>query len=140
MASAAWEARNAKARAAGFRNYYDYRAHNYGRRETKAEGAELERLRGHRADKDLARRIAARDIELISTGRIDRDPKTGRFRKVEVMVVDSQGREARYRLGKLSKKDRDRLSQALGASGVRVAGYMRKLLAEADSAPDAKAA
>lgn len=50
MASAAWQARNAKAQSLGYRNYYDYRVHQYGKRpasEPAPTGRLLARLRGH---------------------------------------------------------------------------------------------
>lgn len=133
MASAAWERRNARARALGYESYYDYRAHGYGRKpasEPKAKGDELAALRGHRADADLSRRLKAGDVELVSSAQTTRDAKTGRFTKVVVDVVDAKGKTTRYTLKRLGRDDRAKLAAALGAAGARVAGYLKKLLAE----------
>lgn len=100
MASSAWERRNASARAAGYRNYYDYRAHDYGRLPASAErltGEPLARARGHRSIADLERLVAGGRVEIatvIPAG--DPDPKTGRYKSVEVVVIDSNGRERRF--------------------------------------------
>ena len=63
MASSAWEKRNAKARAAGYRNYYDYRVHNYGKRparETVGQ-AEREKYQGKRGPAQLRRALKTPD-------------------------------------------------------------------------------
>lgn len=53
MASAAWERRNEAARARGYKNYYDYRMHRYGRSPERVSGDEAEQLRGHRGRGNL---------------------------------------------------------------------------------------
>lgn len=133
MASAGWERRNARARALGFESYYDYRAHNYGKRapsEPRSTGDELARLRGHRADADLRTRLSRGDVELVSSAQTTRDPKTGRFTRVTVDVVDARGKTTRYTLKRLGKADREALAGALAAAGARIAGYLKRLLAE----------
>lgn len=139
MASAAWERRNDRARALGYESYYDYRAHGYGRkapREPRATGDELARLRGHRADSDLLRRLKAGDVELASSAQTVRDPKTGQFRSVTIDIVDARGRVTRYKLRKLGPRDRERLALGLAGAGARIAGYLKRLLDFVEEEPD----
>jgi hypothetical protein len=98
MASPAWQRRNSAARALGYRSYYDYRVHDYGRRPatSSVEPSDRPRLRGHRSEADLLRTI--RDGSLVAFNGADRDPATGRFRWVEIAVVSPDGRERVYRL------------------------------------------
>lgn len=131
MASRAWEARNARARALGYDSYYDYRAHSYGRRassEPRATGPELSQLRGHRSDADFLKRLARGDVELVAGGVVRRNPR-GQIVETQVMLVDAKGRESRYTLKKLSRPERERLSTSLAATGARVAGYLKSVLA-----------
>ncbi len=97
--SPAWARRNELARLRGYRSYYDYRAHNYGRLPADAPrvtGEQLSRLRGHRGRGELLR--AARDGDVISvTGSSERD-KRGRFTWIEVTRIDAAGRARTYRL------------------------------------------
>lgn len=67
MASAYWQRRNAAARAKGYQNYYDYRAHGYGREAPeapRATGERLRRLRGHAAGADLLALVRSGRVEL----------------------------------------------------------------------------
>jgi len=98
MPSPQWERRNAAARAAGYRNYYDYRAHGYGKRPAEApqyRGGELERLRGHRGGADLQRAVDRHSLVIFHNA--DRDAQ-GRFKWVELAVIDRKGNERIYRL------------------------------------------
>lgn len=67
MASAYWQARNERARQAGYKNYYDYRVHGYGKEPPAAPrptGERLRRLRGHAAAADLGSLIRSGRVEL----------------------------------------------------------------------------
>jgi hypothetical protein len=69
MASAAYERRDARARALGYRSYYDYRAHGNGARapsEPRLSGESLARARGHRGASDLQGALRRGDVELIN--------------------------------------------------------------------------
>lgn len=98
--SAAYERRNARARALGYQSYYDYRAHNHGKAPPGAarpSGETLARLRGHRSAADLTR--AVRTGSLVSVlGHSERDPVSGTYKWVDIVVVDPRGRERSYRL------------------------------------------
>lgn len=96
MASSAWQKRNAAARAKGYRNYYDYRAHDFGKMPPgtpRASGEKLRRLRGHASTSDLNRAIASGRVELVNVVQTGSDPPT-----FDVLVVMSDGSQRRYTL------------------------------------------
>lgn len=122
MASAAWERRNALARARGYENYYDYRAHGYGTRETKASGEQLRQLRGHASGSDLltwakpggatVSRITGRDAQ-------------GRRTKVEVQYIDERGMRSFTLRGRQVDQDYlDMLYDAMADADVDVETYL----------------
>lgn len=112
MASPAYQRRNARARALGYSSYYDYRIHNHGRipaSEPPVPRGELRsRLRGHRSAEDLISRV--RNGSTVVPIDYERDPETGQFRWVEILVDDERG-TARFRLRgrQLSKRSVERL-------------------------------
>jgi hypothetical protein len=74
-----WQRRNARAVELGYRNYYDYRAHDNGRLPPDAprlSGDELTRSRGHASGADLVKLLRAKRVEMIGV----------------VATVDSRGR------------------------------------------------
>ena len=116
--SPGYEARNARARAEGYRNDYDRRIHNHGRIPASSPaptGEARSRLRGHRSSADLER--AKLDGALVSiTDHSGRDNK-GRYKWVEVTVVDARGKQRTFRLtGKQLQPER------LGATIAAVQG------------------
>lgn len=117
--SPSWQRRNDAARAAGYRNYYDYRVHDYGRRAPSApvEREQLSRLRGHRSGADLRRDIKPDSV--VTWNGSERDPKTGRYRWVELAVIGPDGRERIYRLqgNALKKADLEKTIGSIGAAG-----------------------
>lgn len=128
MASSAWERRNARARALGYRNYYDYRVHDFGRQPASAPaatGEDLARLRGHRGERDLLRYLAGEpelaDFRILSTKRDDR----GRITSAEIELVDDEGRIRRFRVRDL---DPQSLAPALIGTGARIPTYTKRLL------------
>lgn len=67
MASAYWQRRNEAARAKGYKNYYDYRAHGYGAEPPaapRATGERLRRLRGHASRAGLEQLVRSGRVEL----------------------------------------------------------------------------
>ncbi len=89
--SASYEKRNQRARSLGYKSYYDYRAHDNGRLAPTAprlRGERLARARGHRSGSDLRRAI--RDGSLVFTSDTSVRGKDGRFKWVEVTVLDDQ--------------------------------------------------
>ncbi len=75
MASTAWERRNARARAKGFRNYYEQRTRKVPGG-PKPSRDELRRRRGHAGLGDLNRLVRAGRVELINVVQVNYDPPT----------------------------------------------------------------
>lgn len=100
MASTGWQKRNASARALGYRNYYDYRAHDYGKTPPSGRqlaGEALARARGHRSGADLRRMVESGRVEIVSYIPVgERNAKTGRYRTIEAIVLDADGKERRF--------------------------------------------
>ena len=89
MASPYWQRRNAAARARGYKNYYDYRAHGYGREAPEAPrptGELLRRRRGHAGYSDLSSLAANGRIELaiVEPGEKGSD---GKYRSARIVVT-----------------------------------------------------
>lgn len=64
-----WQKRNARAKALGYRNYYDYRAHDNGRippERPALKGPELARARGHASAADLSTLLRRKRVEMLS--------------------------------------------------------------------------
>lgn len=113
MASSAWQKRNAAARAKGYRNYYDYRAHDFGRMAPgtpRASGERLRRLRGHAGVGDLNRAVRSGRVELVNAVQTGSDPPT-----FDVLVVMSDGSQRTYTLK--GKAAVDRFAGQLQAAG-----------------------
>lgn len=123
MASPAWQRRNAAARNLGYKSYYDYRVHDYGRRPPSAAVLASTRpaLRGHRSAADLGRSID--QGALVTYNGSERDPTTGRFLWVELAVVDAHGNERVYRLSgkQLERKNLQKLVNAMVDAGAILA-------------------
>ncbi len=87
----AWAApRNARARALGYRDYYDYRLHDNGRippGPLKLTPEERERRRGHAGTSDFKRFIREGDLVDCDVRAVDRDPRTGLYRRIEKRVI-----------------------------------------------------
>jgi hypothetical protein len=96
VASPAYQRRNARARALGYRSYYDYRAHGNGARPPSApklSGEKLRQARGHASAADLRR--ASLDGALVTT--IGEGRKAdGSYERLRVIVVDLDGRQREY--------------------------------------------
>lgn len=99
MASAAWEKRNAKARAAGYRNYYDYRLHDYGRLPPVLpleSGTVAKRRRGTRGKAALKRQLA----KPTQVGLIVEVPEAhdaeGQWTKMRFIVMRTDGKIDEY--------------------------------------------
>ena len=98
MASQSWERRNAHARALGFRNYYDYRVHDFGRSPSRLGGEALRAARGHAGAADLERLLRTGKVAVLSQEPVgDRDAK-GRYREVRVAVQMTDGSQRRFTL------------------------------------------
>lgn len=125
MPSSAWEKRNARARAAGYQSYYDYRAHDYGRlppEAPRARGAALRRLRGHASVADLRRAVDDGSFVRAVPDESSRSDQTGQLRRVYVTLVDSEGVESEYQLigRQFSDENMKRLRLDLEGEGVSV--------------------
>lgn len=105
---------DARARAAGYASYYDYRAHDYGRippSEPRARGDRLAALRGHRSAADLDRALRSGRVELVNTMRtVDAKGRIG----VDVLVTRDDGSTVAYRI---SDKQAARVGQVIDDMG-----------------------
>lgn len=84
-----WSDRNRKAQAAGYRNYYDYRIHNYGKIPASAEPPAGLRsfLRGHRSYNDLRRRIRSTGDKRIEVWNLVPTKRNAKGQIVQAEVV-----------------------------------------------------
>lgn len=134
MAETAWSRRNKLARSKGYKDYYDYRAHDYGRvpaSQPKARGETLARLRGHRSATDFEKLVGSGRVWAISQFPTRRDAK-GRILEAQFIVSTierEKGREVmRDRVFMLRGRDLakggkiDRLRRLVLAAGVDVYG------------------
>lgn len=121
MASAAYQRRNAAARAKGYASYYDYRAHDNGRippGQPRLSGRALSRARGHTSTADLI--AAARPGTLIMA---TPDPTSrradGTYSRVWVTMIGEDGSDVQYliRGNALKGPAIDRLVDGLNAAG-----------------------
>ena len=124
-APSAWERRNARARQAGYLNYYDYRAHGYGAKPPaapRAKGPELARLRGHASLADLNKLISRGQVELVKVNPGERNPKTGTWKSGDLIVTLSDGSERTFRLrgAQLSRAKMRLLRDRFADSGAMV--------------------
>lgn len=105
--------RNERARALGYRNYYDYRIHRNGElppSEPPPVGEERQRLRGHRGLQDFLDAIREGSvISLVShISRIERRPN-GRYKQIDKMLLLPDGTQRIFTLRNLTRE------QLLGA-------------------------
>jgi hypothetical protein len=132
VASRSWAARNERARAAGYKNYYDYRAHNYGKSPPsapRARGSELAMLRGHRSAADLERLIQSGRVELVNTvTTVNTQGRVG----VDVLVALSNGETREFRLNFKQAQAMGQLVDDLGADAPPIVGSPRTLARFAD--------
>jgi hypothetical protein len=122
VASVSWQKRNARARALGFRNYYDYRAHGYGQSRERLTGEALAKLRGHRSAADLEGLLRrGRVATMIQEPIGERDPQ-GRYGSVKITVQLANGDQRSFTLRgrQLRARQLDPLRQAAIAGGVDV--------------------
>lgn len=122
MASERQNRLNAKARSFGYRNAYDYRIHGYGRLPASeaVTGEALARARGHRSAADLERMVGPGDVVSVWTyGPRDTE---GRYKWVDVLLLDAEGTERIFRLrGKqITARNLDRLAQTIDNRGAVV--------------------
>lgn len=138
--STAYQRRNARARALGYRNYYHYRTSGNGRiapAAARPKGQELKRLRGHAAGGDLQKEI--RQGELVLVDDYKRDKKTGRYVWVDLKVLDVNSRERIYRLRgkqieiKYLRKLVETIDQAGAVISPNASFDLRRLVAEVEA-------
>ena len=122
MASAAYERRNAAARAKGYRSYYDYRAHGNGSRppgEPRLRGEALRVARGHAGPADLRRDAAKPGTLVTATPDPTSRRKDGTYGQIHVTAIGEDGSEREYLLNiaKMKPGELDRLIADLDAAG-----------------------
>lgn len=117
---AAYRRRDERAKALGYKSYYDYRAHEHGKlppSAPRATGAKLRRLRGHASGADLARQARAGALVVATLGGKDGH---GRYHRVDVSLIGADGREEEFTLqgAQLRKDYLTQLVEDLEADGV----------------------
>jgi hypothetical protein len=130
--TAAYERRNERARAKGYKSYYDYRAHNQGKlppSAPRASGAALRRLRGHASRADLISGL--REDTLIVAAGYERDA-AGRFKQLDLQLVDERGRTSEFTLRgrQLDGPAMRKLVATMLATGAVVDPYLQRLAGE----------
>jgi hypothetical protein len=91
VASSAWQRRNERARAEGFRNYYDKRTR--GKVDApKPTGETLRRARGHAGPSDLRRTLNSGKVELVNVVQTG----YGKTPTFDVLVILSDGTQRTY--------------------------------------------
>lgn len=122
MPSTSWQRRNDRARSLGYRNFYDYRAHDYGKLPPSAprlRGGELRVARGHAGPADLQRLISRGRVSTMFQEPVGERDDAGRYREVRVTVQLNDGSQQRFRLrGRQLKADElEPLRAAVSAAG-----------------------
>lgn len=125
MAKPAWQRREQRAQAKGYRSYWDYRLHNYGKlapdRPTPT-GELRQQLAGRRSYNALIQELEANRVEQILQTPGPRDPNTGQYSEIMVDVQLSSGKTRSYRLygDDLKGKQIQRLRQLVSDSGTDI--------------------
>lgn len=111
----AWEKRNARAKALGYRNYYDYRIHEFGKLPPGAPaptGAKRRQLRGHAGRADFLADLAEGDLIIMPNGlssvEFDDEARDGEGAYVEIvkLVIDGDtGADRTYYLRNLTRDE-----------------------------------
>lgn len=135
MASTAWQRRNERARAEGFRNYYDKRTR--GKPDApKPTGDALRRARGHAGAADVTRAIASGRVETISVVQTG----YGKVPTFDVLLIFSDGRQTSYTVKGDAAVARLRLQlDGQGVEGPRVIGSPKGMKRFAGLDEDAEA-
>lgn len=118
MASSAWEKRNARARAEGFKNYYDKRTRRIPGA-PKPTREQLRRRRGHSGFSDLNRLVKSGRVELVNVVQIGYgDPP-----RFDVLVILSDGTQRSYHVQGNKEVARFRATiDAQGADAPQIVG------------------
>ncbi len=119
--NASYKRRNERARALGYRNYYDQRLHAGappGAALPPKGSAERSRLRGHRGGADLVRSLKPGDVIVVPDGIPDvaKDSK-GRYAKIDLLVLRDSGRTDRYTVRRRSYESMAGLLEQTSAKG-----------------------
>lgn len=127
--SAAWERRDAAARAKGYASYYDYRLHDSGRLPPGPLGAlsaeERARRRGHRGRKDFLASLSEGDLIVMPFGLssivFDPDARSGQGAYLEIVktvIYAATGKERTFTLRNLTRAELVATIEAEQAKGV----------------------
>jgi hypothetical protein len=122
VASAAYERRNARARALGYQSYYDYRAHGNGARPPDAPrlaGEALRKARGHAGPADLVRDAGKPGTLITATPDPTSRQPDGTYDRIYVTAIGEDGSEREYVLSpkKMKPGEMDAIVAGLGAGG-----------------------
>lgn len=122
MASRAWERRNALARAKGYRSYYDYRRHGYGRSETPLSGPELRQARGHASLADLERLVRSGRVAILIQAPEGEQDEAGRYSQATITAQLANGDQRTFTLRghQLDSDSLKSLRTAISGAGVDI--------------------
>lgn len=112
---------NARARALGYRDYYDFRLHDSGRIPPEVEIPQggRSRARGHRGTADFLRTLRSGDIIIVPNGlaSIELDEKD-RYKRIDKLLIDGEtGRAETFTLRRITRKRMRDLIHAEAARG-----------------------
>jgi ribosomal protein L27 len=115
--AAAYKRRDARARALGFKSYYDQRVRKGKLSAPRPTGAALRRARGHASGRDLL--ATARDGDVVVASMGGRDAQ-GRYRQIDITLLGSDGGDLEFTLrgSQMKASYLRRLVADLGAKGV----------------------
>lgn len=124
---AAYRRRDERARALGFRNYYDQRVRGGRLEAPRPKGETLRRARGHAGPKDLESVLRSGRVAILSQEPIGERGADGRYKEVRVTAQMTDGSQRRFRLrtssptgDQLSSQKLRALRQAIVDSGTDV--------------------
>jgi hypothetical protein len=133
VASAAYQRRDARARALGYASYYDYRAHDNGRippSQPRLTGSELKRARGHASAADAISTLHGGHVELAMLV-VERRHADGRASQVRLTLLMDDRTDQEFILqGPALERERILdLIAAMKAAGIdRISHYVVKQL------------
>ncbi len=118
--STSYERRNARARALGYKSYYDFRTRGQsGARPPDAaplEGYELRLARGHASRADLVASIKPGTLVVASPDEESRR-KDGSYSRIQITTIDADGKERNFLLRGSSARNLKQLVAQIEAAG-----------------------
>lgn len=120
----AWEKRNAAAKAKGYRNYYDYRVHDYGKRppDEVVQRAKRAKQSGSRGPAAFKRALKSGNIGLLVEAPRKRGPG-GEWQQIAFVAVTTKGEIRDYYIDIDDRYDLDYWHDLIDDAGVDFLEY-----------------